>query len=182
MGNKRLFIAVEVPPLVIKELQRIEHELKRAHLFKGTYINPLHAHITLKFLGEVDEQLIPVIHERLLNIKYELMYAKLGKLDFFTSKKNIPRLIYCSVICPELITLAQQIDQELADLIEPEQRSFTNHLTLARIKHVDNYDDLIKFIESYSVESIQFDIDSFFLKESVLTPKGPSYSIVQIYR
>ena len=136
---KRLFIAVDMPSVVIEELKRIQKLLKKENLFRGRYVNPEHAHLTLKFLGDTDESKIPLIHERLKNIKHKKMKAHLGSLDLFTSSNNMPRVIFLSLICPELNDLAQQIDDALSDLFPSESRPFVSHLTIARIKEISDY-------------------------------------------
>ena len=178
---KRLFIAVDMPPSVIKELKRIQKFLKKEDLFRGRYVNPEHAHLTLKFLGDTDESQIPLIQERLKNIRYKKIKAHLGTIDLFKSSTDMPHVIFLSIICPELKDLAQQIDVALSDVFPSESRPFVSHLTIARIKEISDYDILKDLINSCNVEQIAFDIDSFVLKESVFSSDGPSYSDVETY-
>lgn len=182
MVTKRLFISVDMPHSVTKEVQRVQRFLKKEELFRGCYVDPSHVHITVKFLGDVKESLIPTIQERLRKIKRGPMHAHLGKLNLFKSEKsNTPRMIYLSVISPDLAEFARQIDDALADLFEPEKRSFVSHLTVARIKQIDDYDILKDLLDSFKIEPISFDIDSFALKESVLTSDGPVHTDILRY-
>ena len=53
--------------------------------------------------------------------------------------------------------------------------SFESHITLARVKFIKNKEEFVEQIKKLKVDSIEMDIDSFSLKKSVLTEKGPIY-------
>jgi len=179
--TKRLFIAVEMPKLVENELERIQKFLKKQDLFRGRYVNPEHAHITLKFVGDVDESDVVKVQEKLRSIEQEPMQASLGKLDLFKSGKK-PRVIFVNIDCSGLAELARKIDDVLGDLFPPEGRPFVSHLTILRIKKIDDYDILDDVLDSFTVNQLSFTIDSFVLKESVLSSDGPVYSNIETYK
>jgi len=180
---KRLFIAIDMPPSIIKELKRVQRFLKREEVFKGHYVDTAHAHITVKFLGDIEEFLIPAIQERLKTIQLQTMHAYLGKLDLFKpAKNNMPRVIFLTVICPKLTDLAQQIEHALSDLLRSENRSFVSHLTIARVKEIADYDILADLLDQFKVKPILFDIDSFVLKQSELSSEGSTHTEIARYR
>jgi len=179
--TKRLFITVEIHKPVVKEIERIQKFLKKQDLFRGRYVSTAHAHITLKFLGDVDETDIPKIQERLHSIKQETMHAELGKLDLFKSGKK-PRVIFLNIDCPALTDLAQKIEDALGDLFPSEDPPFVSHLTLVRVKEIDDYDILDDLLEAFTVTPLSFTIDSFVLKESALSSEGPTYCDVETYK
>lgn len=178
---KRLFIAIELPENVKKEINRIQCLLKQKDLFSGNYVDSQHAHLTLTFLGDVDESMIPEIKKRLQSIEYRPMKARLSNLDFFKSRAKTPKVIFINVECPELVDLAKQIDDALSGLFAPESRPFVTHVTIARIKGICDYAAFSDFIKTVNVESLEFDITSFIIKSSILTSNGPIYSDIEIY-
>ena len=180
-NDKRLFIAIELPENVKKEINRIQRLLKQKDLFSGNYVDSQHAHLTLKFLGQVDESLIPEIKKRLQTIKHRPMRARLSNLDFFKSRAKTPKVIFINVECPELVDLAKQINDALSDLFEPESRPFVTHVTIARIKGIHDYAVFSDFIKTVNVEPLEFDITSFIIKFSILTSNGPIYTDIEIY-
>jgi len=180
---KRLFIAVETTSAVTKEIRRIQKFLKKEEVFSGRYVEPHNAHITLKFLGDVDEVLVPVIQNKLKIINHRPMHAHLGKLGLFkSSANNTVRVIFLSIDCLGLADLAKKIDDVLADLFTPECRPFVSHLTIARVKEIADYDILADIIHQFHVEPIAFEITSFVLKESDLSSEGPTYTEIERYK
>jgi len=177
MGKKdsvRLFVAVDMPDEVIQEIARVQNIIKQEALFEGKFVDPEQVHITLKFIGEVSTEQVPLIEKALLAIKDEAMEAQLSSLDVFAAGNHI-KIIFLQIICPRLGYLAQKIEQTLLQWCEVEKRSFVNHATIARIKWLKNKERLISLLRKLSVEPIQFTIDSFVLKESEFFAKGPVY-------
>lgn len=182
MTIKRVFIAVDIPEFVRKEIKEVQQKLKKEDVFRGRYVEPHNMHITLKFLGDVDESLLPTLQTRLKTVKYRLLHAHLGKLDLFKSLgSNAVRVIFLSIDCPGLADLVAQIDERLADLFTSEKRSFVSHLTIARVKEIADYDILADIIQQLHVEPVAFDIGSFVLKQSVLSAEGPIYTEIERY-
>ena len=177
---QRLFIAVEIPKKVQQEVACIQQLLRTAHLFEANYTDPKTLHITLKFLGDVQEDTISKIHEQLQNITIRSMRAQLDKIDFFVSGKHI-KIIYLNVLCTQMAVLAQEIETTLQDMFVMEERNFVSHITLARIKNMYDEQACIQLFKDIEVKPITFSIDSFSLKKSELTPGGPMYSDVSVY-
>ncbi len=178
--TKRLFLAIEISDAVRAELGRVQEALKKEDVFHGSYVEPSKAHITLKFLGETDEDLMPTMDQALSSISGEPCEAKLSNLDVFTSKRRI-NVLFMHVICPELKKIAADIDRVLEQWFEPEDRNFISHLTVARVKGLGDKHTFIQTINAIEVAPITFTIDAFVLKQSELTPEGPVYTDVKRY-
>jgi len=58
MNQIRLFVAIELPAAVKQEIARAQEVLKVEHCFEGKYVNPEQVHITIKFIGAVQENQI----------------------------------------------------------------------------------------------------------------------------
>ncbi len=72
------------------------------------------------------------------------------------------------------------IDDKLKDLFKKEKR-FMSHLTIARVKKVDNKKEFLENLSKIKIPEIKFEINSFYLMKSEPTDKGPKYEIVEKY-
>ncbi len=170
----RFFVAVDMPDEVVGEIERVQDIIKEEALFEGKFVDPEQVHVTLKFIGEVPTEQVPLIDKALSAIKNEAMEAQLSSLDVFAAGNRI-KIIFLQIICPRLGHLAQKIEQALLQWCQVEKRSFVSHATIARIKRLKNKERLLGLFRKLSVKPIQFTIDSFALKESELSAKGPIY-------
>lgn len=176
----RLFIAIDMPSLVLTQAEQIQQHLKSLHLFKGPYTKLNGLHITLKFLGNVADADLSVVQNALRSVTFPPMHAKLGAVDSFSSGPRI-KVVYLHLICPELAELAQVMD-DLLPTYPKEERDFNGHLTLARVKGVDDREKLLHAINAIGVPPLEFTISSFVLKKSELSPEGPIYTDVEEYK
>ncbi len=176
----RLFIAIDMPPAVIDESKRLQKVLQKQDLFGGRFTDEHQMHITLKFIGDVASQDVESVKKLLQKIKFNTLPAHLGPIDVFTRGKYIS-VIFLPIICPQLIPVVEQINQLLLPWCEKEKRTFTSHITLARVKKVDDVPKLLDAIRCLKITPIEFTIDSFILKQSVLKPTGPIYNDLALY-
>lgn len=176
----RLFVAVDMPQDVVDEIQHIQKHFQHKDLFKGKYTPSNGAHITLKFLGNVKTDQVSQLDAALKNIKVSAMQASTSNLDVFFVRHMI-RILFLNIECQQLTILAQQIDEALAAWCPPDGRPFVSHTTLARVKVVENSERLVAEINQFRVTKINFIIDHFTLKQSVLSVKGPIYTDIARY-
>lgn len=169
----RCFISIKIPEETIKEVLKAQEELPE---FFGKKTELENLHLTLKFLGEIEESKVEEVKNKLREIKFKKFEGKLNKVGFF-SKKYI-RIIWISIMnCSELQKI---IDEKLKNLFGLEKR-FMGHLTIARIKEIKNKEQFLKKLEEIKVFPIKFSIDCFYLMSSELTKKGPQYKILETY-
>ncbi len=178
----RGFVAIEAESAttVSERFSELVRELKKEIGAKrATY--PREFHITLKFMGEFDEAQ-PLLLER---IKAALAAAcagvKMFSLDArgvgcFPSPNN-PRVVFASVEDDRLAELAARVESGMEKLgFAREDRKFSGHITLARLKEPAN---LAGFFEKY--DNFYFgamEIKRVKLKKSTLTSAGPVYEDV----
>lgn len=179
MEKLRLFIAVEIPIEVIDIIQEIQFFLRKKEIFKGTFVKSDNLHLTLKFLGDTSDELIPSIIQNLKLIKFQSIQASTGSLGFFSPERI--RVIWLSIVSQELLLLQNKIENNLRWFLETEN-NFVSHLTIARIKSIKNRSKLEKIISEINVPKIFFTVDSFILKSSELTQNGPIYQNIEIFR
>ncbi|MBN2112181.1 RNA 2',3'-cyclic phosphodiesterase [Candidatus Woesearchaeota archaeon] len=172
----RLFIALELEELAdyFKELQQ---KVPKA---KATY--PKQFHLTLKFLGDVQDNKLAEIKEKLKQVKFEPFQLKLGKTGVFPSEKFI-RVVWVGLEDGEKIKkLQEQIEKALEGIFEKDSR-FHPHITLARIKFIeeDKKEEFIKSVKAIEIEPKETKIKNFKLIKSILTGEGPVYEDLEVY-
>lgn len=177
MQKFRGFIAVDIP--VNKKLIDMENEIKNTGA-DLKLVEPQNIHVTLKFLGDTEEEKIDEIEEIIKNSVKGLnpFNIKLKGLGVFPNK-NYMKVVWIGLENAEKIgEIAKKIDKHLENMgFEPEKRGFSAHLTIARVKSPRNKEKLIQLFEKYKdFEFATIDVNSFKLKKSDLTPKGPIYT------
>lgn len=171
MLKKRLFIAIDFPKDILLEINKIV-----LPEFKGKRTDLSNLHLTLKFLGEVKEQDIPKIQKILREIQFKKFKAIIDEVGIF-SKENI-RIIWINFKGAE--DLQKKIDEKLAEFFSKEKR-FMGHVTIARVKQVKNKKIFLEKIQSTNIKKMEFEVTSFYLKESALSSQGPQYKDVEIF-
>lgn len=178
--SKRLFVSVEFPQEILKELIKVQRWLDSLNLVHGSFTRPENLHLTLKFLGDCTDQQKEIIEHNLRAITFACTQSQLGGLDVIEQRNKI-KIIYCTIECPELIALAAAIEQVIPFEEKKEKRAFLNHVTLMRVKSCTDQQALLREIKNYPILPLQFPVTEFFLKESQLTQQGPSYTTLARY-
>lgn len=181
---KRIFIAVKVNPE--ESFLEMISSFKSA-LFNESikWINPENIHITLAFLGNTDEILIKDISSMLKKVcrnsgNIELTIRGTGIF------RNIddPRIIWTNIDHSEnLLKLTDIILTGLTNMnIKLEDKPFKPHITIGRIKHLNNKESFRKLTEQYQNTELQrLHINEVTLYESILLPQGPKYVPLGIF-
>ena len=139
-------------------------------------------HLTLKFIGEVKEELLPLILDELEFVRnYSSFHCSISKFSFFF-RYNEAKILWCNFETDEsIISLVDELNQRLQKYdIEVEKRKFKGHLTLLRIKEKVS-EGFIKKFKNYSFDPIEFKADKIALIQSVLKPTGSEYKDLKIY-
>lgn len=166
----RAFIAIEISDEIREKLAALQPELARLCDMKA--VEKENIHITLKFLGEINESTCEKVKEALGSLaskKFEINFKGMGAFP----SQNYMRVIWAGV--DGLSGLHAEIDEKMSKIgFKKEQMSA--HATISRVKFVGNKEALANFIKRY--ENFEFGkqtVSSIHLKESTLTPKGPVY-------
>jgi 2'-5' RNA ligase len=131
----RLFTAVDLPTDILLRLERLISSLRNEAFIKWSPLDNLH--ITTKFIGEWPESRIQELDEALRALPPRQPFeVELKGLGWFPNDRS-PRVLWVGVYAsPELAELADQTSKALEPLgIKPEDREFSPHMTIARIKN-----------------------------------------------
>lgn len=175
----RAFIAVELPEDIRKKIDRLVKQEKKNELpIKWTRFENLH--ITLKFLGEIDESIKQRITPILGGIckRFSPSTMSLSGIGCFPHPGR-PRIIWVGVKqgASMLADMAAEINKSLCSLGFTEEKRFHAHLTIGRIKKHCRVDNIL----SRSIETEEFHLDSVTLFRSILKPEGPTYQVIDTY-
>ena len=174
----RVFVAVDLPKEVKDELYRIQ-KLINPKLAKIKWVPKKNLHLTLKFLGEVEN--IDEIHERLSKIKLKSFKVNLGSIGAFPNLKDIKILWADIKPDKEIINLQQKVDEELFQFSDKYQK-FSSHLTLGRIKMIKKEKEFLNLIKSIEVKPIELEVNEFKLMQSILSKDGSKYITLKKYK
>jgi len=167
----RLFVAVPVPIELRKILAEKSKELKQDGI---KLVNPENMHITLRFLGEVQDE--NKVIEKLREVKFEKMICQIKDIGAFPNQDYI-KVVWAGVESGgKLEALGTKVNEALRGF--PGDDRFSAHITIARVRKKA---DLKKFIEENSIEFGEFVVERFELIKSTLLPDGPEYSVVESF-
>ena len=180
----RLFVALDIPEAVRGALTDVIRELARV-CPGARWVRPEGIHVTLKFIGHMEDEKIAEINERLSSIRQkdpiEIAFRQFG---FFPNEKH-PRVFFVGIESSAgLALLAREIEAKLESLgIPKETRAFQPHLTLARFKTNDGLPELRKKIASLLMEDFgSGSMAEFYLYQSVLQSGGAVYTKLSTHR
>lgn len=175
----RLFVAIPVPPEVLKILIDIQNRFKNLDL-DAKWVKPENIHLTLKFLGDTSQA--PQIKRALVKaVSNEPEFAlSLGGAKVFPDMKR-PRVLGVGLQspCDPLARLQKKVEEHLAPLGFPsESRPFNPHWTLARIKSGKNKKLLAQPLSSIGHVG-SFKVKFIRLYQSQLTREGATYTVLE---
>ncbi len=175
----RLFVAINLS----SEIERYLENVSRG--FNVARMNSVKSfHFTLIFLGEVADEKISEIKEKLGQIKFKKFKMRLGPTGFFSDRSGHIRIIWVGLAAPEILNqLQKDVEIKMGRFFSrtvPEAEKFTPHVTLARVKFA-NDKDLAAQIKSAKIEKMEMEIAHFSLMKSELTSTGPVYTELAVY-
>jgi RNA 2',3'-cyclic 3'-phosphodiesterase len=169
----RAFIALELSG-EIRDRLRLAQDSLRACKARMTFVEPENIHITVKFLGEVDDRILPHVMDAIKSVPFRSFPVTVGNVTVNNPKR--PFTVWCTISdAGKGEELFRLIENALVPLGFPkETRRFTPHATLARIKDPDP--SLFPALEPLKGKSYgDCTISGLKLKKSTLTPHGPVY-------
>ena len=181
----RAFIAIGLPQEIKDFLSQLQEELKATGA-DVKWVKPDNIHLTLKFLGEIDdkklEKIIEIIDEAAKEKdKFQVRISSLGafpKIDF-------PRVIWVGIDTPDkdIKQIAESLEEKIAKIgIPKEDRPFSSHITIGRTKSTLNREKLVQGLKNkveLGGKKLEFYATKITLFKSTLSPKGPIYEALK---
>jgi 2'-5' RNA ligase len=173
----RAFVAIDLPAEIQAALAS-QQAAFRAASADARWTRPEGTHLTLKFLGEINDQQVSQVREALSALpSFPPFVVEVKGFGFFPDAHR-PSVFWAGVEAPpELGELARRVEDSLERLgFARERRPFNPHLTLARFKVPRAQPGLRILAERQASTSLgRFEVSEFFLFESKLSPHGAEY-------
>lgn len=182
----RTFIALELPKEIKDSLADIQEQL-RASAADVKWVKPENIHLTLKFLGDINEQQLTQIISILEEIgrdklSFDISLSTLGAFP----KITFPRVIWVGIDKGDNETqdIAQVLEEKIAKVgIPREDRPFSSHITIGRLRSGLNREKLTKNLEglqkNFGKYKKEFLVTKITLFKSTLVPSGPIYETLK---
>jgi 2'-5' RNA ligase len=178
LSNIRTFIAIEIPAAVRKRISEVQNEFQKENE-RISWTKPENIHVTLKFLGDVEENKIDaiasVVQKTAKNI--QSFNVKVKNLGAFPNLRRA-RVLWVGLenATAELTQIAEGMETGLSQLGFPEEeRKFSPHLTIGRVKSALSTRFVEKF-QNYAFEGGEFQVEEIVVMKSDLRPSGAIYT------
>jgi len=174
----RTFIAIKIMPE--KKLLDIVSSIRKSLEGEAiSWVDTNNLHLTLRFLGETSDAHVLKIKHLLDNISqnYHRFQFNLKGVGFFKSK-NQPRVLFLSVENDLLLKqLAAEIEEMVISLgLSWEEKLYNPHLTLGRIKFLQNKNAFYSLADELNGAEIQsVTVSEIIYYQSVLSSAGAIY-------
>jgi len=178
----RTFVALPIPQESQKALDEAQEPL-RATGADVRWTCAASIHLTLKFLGEIDPEMLPGITGALresvqAHRPFTLCLRGLGAFPDLRS----PRIVWCGIEgeTHKLETLQKDVENVCGRFgFPPEERAFHPHLTLGRVRGKRNLHRLVECIKITSVRETSFEVNGINVYKSTLKPDGAVYDVLE---
>jgi 2'-5' RNA ligase len=174
----RSFIAVKISSDQREKISKLIGELKKSET-DVKWVKPENLHVTLKFLGDVDEKALPEIFDSLeKSLTNDTSFQfNLKAIGTFPNIRR-PRVIWVGIDngADSLKALAKKIDETMLGFgFAREKRGFSPHLTIGRVKSTRLIERLTNMFKDVDFETDDFVIDEVVFFQSILKREGPTY-------
>lgn len=183
----RTFIAIELPREIKSFLAELQNKLKESGA-DVKWVEPQNIHLTLKFIGEIDENKLDQIARIIENVAqdkktFSICLSSIGAFP----KIDYPRIIWIGIDDKgdtETKQIAEELEDNLTKIgIPKEGRLFSSHITIGRTRSTQNRNKLAQEMKNLmnisGQENLKFAVTKIILFESNLTPKGPIYKVLK---
>jgi RNA 2',3'-cyclic 3'-phosphodiesterase len=178
----RTFIAIPLPEGARSTLSQIQDGLRATGAdVRWTAVPSIH--LTLKFLGEIDPGLVAQLALSLKDAtRGEAPFSlAIGGVGAFPNLRN-PRVVWCGIEgeMDRLHVLQKRVEEACSGLgFAPEDRPFSPHLTLGRVKGSRSLPRLLDCIRIGSPLRTELQVGQLHIYKSTLTPAGAIYSVLE---
>jgi RNA 2',3'-cyclic 3'-phosphodiesterase len=172
----RLFTGVEIPSDIGLALSSLRGGLPGAR-----WIDPENYHLTLRFIGDVDDAVAHEVESLLDRVKRGAFELHISGLTSFGGRK--PRAVVANVAPAQALLDVQAEQERLMQRIglEPEGRKYTPHVTLARLRESSSRDVAEYLAARGFFRTSPFKVSRFVLFSSRASTGGGPYIVEASY-
>ena len=179
----RAFVAVDLEPQTVQKITEAIARL-RPRMPGIRWLPPTNFHLTLKFLGDIDEAKVAPIAAALERDLYPFSCFTINAkgLGVFPDLKR-PRILWVGLVGGELNALASRVEKALVPFgFSAERRAFTPHLTVGRWRDFNGSSkELGDEVEKWRGHDFgRSNVDEVILFQSVLKPEGAVYRPLKV--
>lgn len=175
----RCFIAILLPEEIKGAAVEIQNKLRKANA-DVKWVEKENLHITLRFLGEIEEELVDKVKKAMeeMGKKFPSPLLAFKGVGAFPDLRR-PRVIWIGGEAPLLGKIADDLEKRIRALGIPPEKPFSFHLTLGRVRSSRNLPSLTKAMEELRDVSLgEMQAKALSLMRSILYPQGPQYSLI----
>lgn len=181
----RSFIAIELSEATVAAISKLQEEFKKCDA-DVRWVKPGNIHLTLKFLGDIEEKDARSITEIIKGSCYNYAPFKLdvSGVGIFPNVRS-PRVLWVGMHDNDVLTeLQKELDEGMASLgFKQEKRRFVPHLTLGRFRSSRGKGTISRQIEAFKNHKFgKVDVRSVCLMKSELSPSGARYTKISEVR
>jgi RNA 2',3'-cyclic 3'-phosphodiesterase len=175
----RTFIAIEIPSEIKSALAALQIKLRRAGA-DVSWTKPENLHLTLNFLGEVDERRIVEVEKAcvLSADEFQPFTLSLKNAGVFPNERQ-PRVLWAGLSgdVGNVVELHRRLDERLAMIgFKRDEKKFHPHLTIGRLKSNKKIRELLALAHAYQLPALSFVVSEIVLMKSELHPAGAEYT------
>lgn len=179
----KLFVGVDVGDAVRSEASRVIQIIsEKIEAVKTppriTWVKPAALHVTLRFIGEIDDAGVPALCEQMAPpISVAPFAVEWRGLGAFPSFRH-PRALWLGVVAggAQLGELEAEVTRRMAGTVDLVARPLLPHLTLGRVKMPGAGVDWPKILRAVEVRGARSPVDCVTLYRSQLSQRGPHYT------
>jgi 2'-5' RNA ligase len=182
----RLFVSIDLPDDLAESVEGVQDRFRDADGLSFT--DPIQAHVTLSFLGDVDADRVPAIEDALESaveddIDFGPFDAEVEGVGVFPSLGYI-RVVWVGVGdgAEEMTLLNDAVESRLYDLgFSPDDNDFVPHVTIARMQHSGGKEHVQRNVRELEPTVGRMEVSDVRLTKSEPGADGPRYSTVAAF-
>lgn len=177
MTTFRGFIAIDIP--FTTQLKSLFDALRRTSA-QIKLVEPENIHITLKFLGDIEEDALDTIEQIMQeSVQTTQPFTMTLKGTGVFPNENYIKVLWVGIKHAEpLIPIVKSLNERIGIIgVVKDTKPFSVHLTIGRMKSSRGKEEILEILNGFSsTHFAQISVESIKLKQSILTPNGPIYS------
>ncbi|MEM4239660.1 MAG: RNA 2',3'-cyclic phosphodiesterase [Candidatus Woesearchaeota archaeon] len=164
----RLFISCEIPQEISGYIHALAKQLPEAKVSV-----PKNIDLTIKFLGDVPDTKLEEIKQKLSELRFKPFKAMLNGIGVFT--EDFIRVVWVGLTPSEKFEELHVLADNVLEKLFQKEKRFQAHLTIARVKYVEDKKKFLDELKKIKVEPLTFEVNKIILFKSQLSPKGATH-------